>query len=302
MNVHHLELFYYVAKYEGITAAVRKMPYGIQQPALSGQLLQLEKNLGVKLFHRRPFALTPEGEKLYDFAYPFFSKIGEVEEELKSGEQKHLRIAASASVMRNHLPEVLEQFRDQEAAEGDLRISLKEIESQSEILRAVENQEADMAVMFLEGKLASGLKSMKLLELEQTLLVPKKWKAKKLDDLLEPDEWQKGKVGARPLLSLPPSEILRQLFEKDLEKRKIVWEPQMEVNSVDIIRDYAKRGFGAGVSAKIPGMESKEIEMLDLEGFAPLEVHAVTLGAPKLIVLKFLKVAQGYLTELLDEG
>ena len=47
MNVHHLELFYYVAKHEGITAAVRKMPYGIQQPAVSGQILQLERDLGV---------------------------------------------------------------------------------------------------------------------------------------------------------------------------------------------------------------------------------------------------------------
>ena len=54
MNVHHLELFYYVAKYEGITAAVRKMPYGIQQPAVSGQVLQLEDELGVKLFQSSP--------------------------------------------------------------------------------------------------------------------------------------------------------------------------------------------------------------------------------------------------------
>ena len=47
MNIHHLELFYFVAKFEGITAAVRKMPYGIQQPAVSGQILQLEEKLGV---------------------------------------------------------------------------------------------------------------------------------------------------------------------------------------------------------------------------------------------------------------
>ena len=66
MNVHHLELFYYVAKYEGITAAVRKMPYGIQQPAVSGQLLQLEKNLEVKLFNRRPFSLTDAGNESTD--------------------------------------------------------------------------------------------------------------------------------------------------------------------------------------------------------------------------------------------
>jgi len=112
MNVHHLELFYYVAKYEGITSAVRKMPYGIQQPAVSGQLLQLEKSLGVKLFNRRPFSLTTAGDELYDHVYPFFSRLGDVEQRLKGEESKHLRIAASASVLRHHLPELLADMRD----------------------------------------------------------------------------------------------------------------------------------------------------------------------------------------------
>ena len=76
MNIHHLELFYYVARFGGITEAVRNMPYGIQQPAISGQVAQLEEHLGVTLFHRRPFALTAQGEKLYKFIQPFFSKIG----------------------------------------------------------------------------------------------------------------------------------------------------------------------------------------------------------------------------------
>ena len=61
MNVHHLELFYYVAKHGGISAAVRKIPYGIQQPAVSGQVGSLEKDLGVRLFERSPFRLTPAG-------------------------------------------------------------------------------------------------------------------------------------------------------------------------------------------------------------------------------------------------
>lgn len=63
MNVHHLELFYYVAKHGGIMPAVRNIPYGIQQPAVSAQVAQLEEFLGVTLFQRRPFALTPAGEK-----------------------------------------------------------------------------------------------------------------------------------------------------------------------------------------------------------------------------------------------
>ena len=50
MNVHHLELFYYVARHGGIMPAVRNIPYGIQQPAVSSQIAQLEEFLGVTLF------------------------------------------------------------------------------------------------------------------------------------------------------------------------------------------------------------------------------------------------------------
>src|SRR5262245_39094542 len=46
MNLHHVELFYYVAKHGGISRALRHIPYGIQQPAVSAQILRLEQDLG----------------------------------------------------------------------------------------------------------------------------------------------------------------------------------------------------------------------------------------------------------------
>ena len=46
MNIHHLELFYYVARHGGILPAVRNMPYGIQQTAVSGQIARLEGRQG----------------------------------------------------------------------------------------------------------------------------------------------------------------------------------------------------------------------------------------------------------------
>jgi len=58
MNIHHLELFYYVAQHGGISRAVRHIPYGIQQPAVSSQMLLLEEDLGTRLFERSPFRLT----------------------------------------------------------------------------------------------------------------------------------------------------------------------------------------------------------------------------------------------------
>ena len=55
MNVHHLELFYYVAKHGGISEAVRNMPYGIQQPAVAGKSCNW-RNFWLGLFQRRPFS------------------------------------------------------------------------------------------------------------------------------------------------------------------------------------------------------------------------------------------------------
>src|SRR5580692_9421319 len=111
MNIHHLELFYYVARHGGISQAVRKIPYGIQQPAVSGQIAQLEEFLGTTLFQRRPFALTPPGEKLYQFIEPFFSRLDEVSRELQGGATHQLRIGASDIVLRDHLPELLQAAR-----------------------------------------------------------------------------------------------------------------------------------------------------------------------------------------------
>src|ERR687891_419922 len=97
MNIHHLELFYYVAKHGGIAAAVRKMPYGIQQPAVSGQIARLEEALGAKLFNRRPFSLLPAGGELFEFIRPFFDDVEKVAGRIR-GASLQLRIAAPSVV------------------------------------------------------------------------------------------------------------------------------------------------------------------------------------------------------------
>jgi DNA-binding transcriptional LysR family regulator len=52
--------------------------------AVSAQVARLEEDLGVRLFERRPFRLTPAGKALYDFIAPFFSRLGEVEDIVKA--------------------------------------------------------------------------------------------------------------------------------------------------------------------------------------------------------------------------
>ena len=155
MNVHHLELFYYVARHGGIMPAVRNIPYGIQQPAVSSQIAQLEEFLGVTLFHRRPFALTPEGEKLFAFIGPFFSNLEKVADELQGGQARHLRIGASPIVLHEHLPELLQAMRKKFPG---LRVSLRE-GYPADFETLLEREELDLAITLIGKKPPTNLHS-----------------------------------------------------------------------------------------------------------------------------------------------
>ena len=111
MNIHHLELFYYVARHGGVSAAARHIPYGIQQPAISAQVIQLEDDLGTPLFHRRPFQLTKAGEELFRFIEPFFGGLEDMGSRLRGGTEVRLRIGAPETVQREYLPGLLQTLR-----------------------------------------------------------------------------------------------------------------------------------------------------------------------------------------------
>lgn len=296
MNIHHLELFYFVAKFEGITAAVRKMPYGIQQPAVSGQILQLEEKLGVKLFNRRPFALTPAGEELYDYIYPFFSRLGDLEEKLRGEEGRHLRLAATASALRNHLPDCLEKLKIEEP---NLRLSLREV-TPSDVHSALTSQQVDVAIGVVGGKMSEGLRADILMKIPTVLWVPSDSKAKSWEEFLEKDSYSKnGQLGTEPLIGLPPNEVLQQLFRKEFDRREINWPVAVEVNSTDVVHDFVARGFGVGVGIYIPGVDgSKGVRALPLKGFPPLVIGAMYQGRPKGVVMDFLRIAKEHVKTL----
>src|SRR6195952_3270364 len=161
MNIHHLELFYYVAKHGGISRAVRNMPYGIQQPAVSSQILLLEEDLGVKLFERTPFKLTREGIELFAFAQPFFENLGVVGARLRQKSAPHLRIAASELVLRDYLPVVVERLRKNEPR---LKLALRS-GFQSDMEKWLLEREVDLAITPLESKPPGRIRSLHLMRL-----------------------------------------------------------------------------------------------------------------------------------------
>ena len=111
LNVRQVELFYHVATHGGISAAVRRIPHGIGQPALSGQMGRLEADAGVRLFERSPFRLTPEGEKLFARVRPFFEGLPDVMARLRAPAEPELRIGGAEIVLRDHVPAVMRIIR-----------------------------------------------------------------------------------------------------------------------------------------------------------------------------------------------
>ena len=279
LNVHHLELFYYVARFGGISEAVRNIPYGIQQPAVSAQVIQLEGYLGVTLFQRRPFVLSASGEKLFEFIRPFFDNLDRVAEELQGGAGQQIRIGSSQIVLRDHLPHVVQQVRKKFPR---LKLILRE-GYQPQLESWLQRQEIDIAVTILDAKGPPGLHSLPLLKIPLVLMVNKKSKITSAEQL-----WKRDKI-EEPLLSLPATEGFCKNFQQGLARKNIDWFPSIEVSSLELIQTYVENGYGIGLTVGIPQARlSEEVRILPLPDFSPVTFGVLWQGKPTSLGLLFI--------------
>src|SRR4029453_5026140 len=262
MNIHHLELFYYVAKHGGIAAAVRKMPYGIQQPAVSGQIARLEEALGAKLFNRRPFSLLPAGAELFEFIKPFFDDVDKVAGRIR-GASLQLRIAAPPIVLHDYVPELLRRVRRRFPI---FRLLLHEA-AQADAERLLLAGDIDLAITIIDGKRRPEIHSLPLLELPLILLITKKQNITGARQL-----WARDKI-EETLITFPRGDAVQAHFQHGLEQLGVEWFPGIEVNSTRLIDHYVANGYGIGLTVAAPGFKSPPgVSVIPLPGFPPVIV------------------------------
>jgi len=269
MNIHHLELFYFVAKHGGIAAAVRNIPYGIQQPAVSGQIAKLEESLGIKLFQRRPFALSPAGVELFEFIKPFFDNIEIVSAKLRQNRSPQLRIAAPSIVLHDYVPELLQKLR---AKFPEFRLYLHEA-ARAEAERLLLARDVDLAITVIEKKSRAGIQVQPLLELPLILLVHKKSRLARAEEL-----WKHDKI-EETLITFPRSDPIHASFQRGLERIGVEWFCGIEVNSARLIERYVVSGYGIGLAVAVPGFKpAAGVRVLRLPDFPPVVVGASWSG------------------------
>jgi DNA-binding transcriptional LysR family regulator len=283
MNVHHLELFYYVARHGGVSSAARAMPYGIQQPAISSQILQLEDVLGVTLYQRRPFQLTREGQALYEFISPFFGGLSEISNRLRGGGENRLRIASAEVVQRDYLPDLLSRMRRR--VKG-FHFTLTH-GRQHEIEALLVSQQIDVGLSTLMDQTTVNIESRELHRLPQVLLVPAKSTITKAVQIFEKDRID------LPLVSMDSTDVLSRLFQSTLRQRGLEWLPSLEVGSLDLGVRYVAENFGVGLALRHPRVEfPSSVRALDLPDFTPLSFGALWTGRMTPLLEAFLSEAE----------
>ena len=114
MNFHQLYIFHAVASHLSFSRAAEALQ--ITQPAVSIQIHEMEKSLGVTLFHRLPRGLriTDVGETVLAYSQQIFSlseKLMETVREVQDLTTGHLTLGASTTPGEFVLPMAVGRFR-----------------------------------------------------------------------------------------------------------------------------------------------------------------------------------------------
>ena len=87
---------------------------------------------------------------------------------------------------------------------------------------------------------------------------------------------------------MPPNEPINISFQRALDERALIWQPKVEVNSLDLVKNYVVRGYGIGLYPDIPAAPlDKGLRKVPLTGFPPLIVGLMSLGSLKPIAAEF---------------
>jgi len=114
LNFHQLYIFQTVANHLSFSRAAEALD--ITQPAVSIQVQELERFLGITLFHRRPRGLriTEAGEAVLAYSQQIFALSGrllETVQEMENLQSGHLVLGASTTPGEYVLPIVVGRFR-----------------------------------------------------------------------------------------------------------------------------------------------------------------------------------------------
>ncbi|GGG14700.1 LysR family transcriptional regulator [Paenibacillus abyssi] len=237
MNMEWYRIFLHTAKLGNLTKAAHELH--ITQPSVSYAIKQLEAELGVKLFDRmsKGVALTTEGSALLEYVEKSFSFIDAGENKIRSLRELtagELRIGANGPVIKHLLLPVLDQFH---AEHPDVRIRLTQGKT-SDIRNRLKEGRIDLGLVHLP-LLDDDLNVDHLLAIQDCFVVGQAYRSLTKQSISTED------MIKIPLLLLSQESSTRAFVEQWLSSQGLHSEVDIELSSLDMLTEFAQRGYGA---------------------------------------------------------
>jgi DNA-binding transcriptional LysR family regulator len=236
INFELYKIFYLAATSESFSKAASKLY--ISQSAVSQAIKNLENKLGIKLFLRqnRHLKLTREGELLLSHIGQAYNliKVAEVKlYEMQNLESGEIHIGASDTVCKYYLLPYLEHF-----SKNYPKIKIQFLNRTSpQIIEALKNNLIDFGIVTLpisDPKLVvSGLTKV-----SDIFVASDKFKKLKGTTI----SWEQ--LVRYPILLLEKNSSTRRNFDNYMQRQEIKIVPEMELESVDLLLEFAKIGLG----------------------------------------------------------
>ncbi len=225
-----------VARLGSFTKAAHELE--LSQPALSRQVMGLERALGVKIFDRvgRTVRLTSSGEELVSRAGPLLEELSRVTSNLAASSGTtagRVRLGASESVAVNSLPSILRPY-----LVANRRVNLRLVCRTSERLPdMVASGELDLAVCAVEYD-PPGLNCARLWDEELVLVLPISHSARSRSVTSYQHE---------DFILLPPSTVTRRLLDRALAEVGAELKVVLEHDSPEVIKAMVLAGLGLAI-------------------------------------------------------
>ncbi|SHI13399.1 LysR family transcriptional regulator [Sporanaerobacter acetigenes] len=230
------KIFCEVAKCESFSKAAKVL--FMTQPAVSQAIMQLEEELGMRLFTRTPkgVILTNEGQILFEYANSAMNLISVGEKKVQESKNLmvgELKIGVGDTISRYFLLPYLEKFHN-----GYPNIKLKVVNRTTlELCTLLKSGEVDIAICNLPIK-DSSLEVKELIEIHDVFVYGEKYK-KNLSTPLTLEE-----IAKFPLILLEPKSNSRQYVEKYILSKGIRIKPEIELGSHELLLEFAKINLG----------------------------------------------------------
>jgi DNA-binding transcriptional LysR family regulator len=248
INFELYKIFYHAAKSESFSSASRKL--FISQSAVSQSIKSLEDKLGVKLFIRKgkQMVLTGEGvlllthiEQAYNFIKTAEHKIFEIQN-MEAGE---IRIGASDTVCRYHLVPCLEKFN---SIYPKIKIHVINRTS-SQILTLLKNGIVDFGIVTLPVY-DEDVAVSEFMGVQDIFVASDKFSylVGKIIDFKDLSHY--------PLLMLEKSSSTRRNMDSFFRDAGAYITPEIELESVDLLVDFAKIGLGIACVLKESALDA----------------------------------------------